>query len=263
MISLRTYLTKLASDYFISYGSNERTKIDTSVDALIKNIKYSFGNDVLEVKTFGSYQRDTILPRKYDSKSDVDIMIIFDHNRLELQPESYRQRLIKFADAYYSNSFSKMDFPTVRVDMKHITLDLIPTKKNNFWGTHHIPDRNNQWMETNPDSFTKDLETKNKNNSSVVKPVIRLLKAWNANAGYPYESFKLEKVVAGKMFWSGNIDDDFFAVIENNMSSWDLSTQGAKDKLQVMKNAIANVKSYMKQDNDAQTKLWLHRVLPQ
>ncbi len=261
MISLRTHLTNLASEYFISYGTTERTKISASIDALVKNIKYHFGSDVLDVKVFGSYQRDTILPRKYDSKNDVDIMILFDHNKLQIQPESYRQRLIKFAEAYYKNSFSKLDFPTVRIDMLHITLDLIPTRKD-LWGNYHIPDKNNQWMSTDPDGFTKDIETANKNNNSVVKPVARLIKAWNANSGYPYESFKLEKIIVGKWSWKGNIDDDFFSIIEYTMSSWDLDTQVAKDKLTVLKNAIANVKKYLNEDNAEQAKLWLHRVLP-
>jgi hypothetical protein len=262
MKSINGYLTKLAADYFISYGTTEKTKIDTSVDALKKGIKLNFGNDLIEIKTFGSYDRGTMLPRRIDSMSDVDIMIVFDHERLNILPESYRQKLIRYADTSYTRSGTKLDFPTVRVDLTHVILDLVPTIKNSLWGNYQIPDKNNRWMTTDPSGFTNDLESKNTNNGSVVKPVIRLLKAWNSANGYPYESFQLEKIIAGKSFWAKNIEEDFFAVIDNNLSSWDLSTQTAKDRLNVFKNTIRNVRDYLKNDDEENAKLWLHRVLP-
>ncbi len=262
MITINQYLTNLASNYFIGYGTTERSKIDTSIATLIKNLKSYFGDEIKDVKVFGSYQRDTILPRKYDSKSDVDIMIIFDHDKLNLQPKSYRQKIVRFVSEYYWNSLSKMDFPTVRIDLLHITLDLIPTKVDGFFGMYYIPDRNNQWMTTDPDKFTKDLQYKNTSNSYVVKPVIRLVKSWNAGSNYPYESFKLEKKIEERMFWAGKVEEDFFGIVDY-LSSWDLDSQGAKEKLMVFKNAISYVKDYLKQNNEMMAKKWLHRVLPE
>jgi predicted nucleotidyltransferase len=45
------------------------TTIKTRID--------SYFADVTEKKLFGSYVRETILPRKADSNSDVDLMVVF------------------------------------------------------------------------------------------------------------------------------------------------------------------------------------------
>ena len=262
MISVNRYLTKLASEYLISYGSSEKSKIDISVEALKKGIISSFGSNLLEVKTFGSYDRGTMLPRRIDSNSDVDIMIVFDHDKLNLLPESYRQKLIRYADSSYLRSDTKLDFPTARIDLTHVTLDLVPAIKNNFRNTYQIPDRANQWMDTDPNGFTDSLESINSKNGSVVKPVIRLLKAWNSTNGYPFESFQLEKIIAGKLFWSNILEQDFFSAVENNLSLSNLDTQIAKNKLSVLKNAIGYVKTYLVRDDETSAKLWLDRVLP-
>src|SRR5690606_5767709 len=214
MISINTYLSTLASTYFISHGSTERNSINTSLSALKTNLKVHFKSDILSVEIFGSWKRDTTLPRKYDSYSDVDVMIIFDHDRLQRTPETYRNWIKTFAKSKYPRSVIQKDFPTVRIDMKHITFDLIPTKKSTWlFKSYQIPDKNNNWMETEPHSFTNIVIFKNSNNGSRVKPVLRLVKAWNANNGRPFDSYLLEKHVVDNVWWTFNttIESAFFA----------------------------------------------------
>lgn len=51
-----------------------------------------FSNEVVEKKIFGSYVRGTILPRKVDEKSDVDIMIVF-NNPYGYKPQTFLNKL--------------------------------------------------------------------------------------------------------------------------------------------------------------------------
>ena len=50
-------------------------------------------------------------------------------------------------------------------------------------------------MNTDPNAFNTDLTNCNKNNNNLIKPLIRIMKYWNANAGYVFESYQLEKIL--------------------------------------------------------------------
>jgi len=73
-MSINSYLQQLASDLVLS--ESEKSSITTSINT-IKSRLESYFSDVTEKKTFGSYVRSTILPRKADSQSDVDLMVVF------------------------------------------------------------------------------------------------------------------------------------------------------------------------------------------
>lgn len=75
-MSVNTYLQSLASSLVLS--TSEKDSITTSVNT-IKSRLDGYFSDVVEKKVFGSYFRETILPRKVDEKSDVDIMVVFNN----------------------------------------------------------------------------------------------------------------------------------------------------------------------------------------
>ena len=99
-MSVNTYLQSLASSLVLS--TSEKDSITTSVNT-IKSRLDGYFSDVVEKKVFGSYFRETILPRKVDEKSDVDIMVVF-NNPYGYKPQSFLERLKKFAEYYYSSS---------------------------------------------------------------------------------------------------------------------------------------------------------------
>src|SRR4051794_1761567 len=97
-------LDNLSKLYYIKHGSEEQKSIDASVVHLHSNLKSWFVKAVLKVEDFGSYKRDTILPRKYDEHSDVDLLVFFDHGSINITPNAYRDRLVKFAENKYPQS---------------------------------------------------------------------------------------------------------------------------------------------------------------
>ncbi|SFB04035.1 hypothetical protein SAMN04515620_11422 [Collimonas sp. OK607] len=101
-------------------------------------------------------------------------------------------------------------------------------------------------MTTNPNDFNATLEAKNKEHKSLIKPTIRLFKYWNATAGFPFQSFEMEKWVCGMSFWfQANQKDYFFAVIENLNTSTSYS-QWVNNEITRAKNVVANVRRYEK-----------------
>lgn len=263
MANLNTYLTDLSYNYFISYGTDERESIKTSIETLEKRLKSDFGDLILDVQIFGSWKRDTTLPRKYDVNSDIDFLIIFDHNQQNRTPETYRNWINDFAQDKYASSISKKNFPTIRLDMQHITFDLVPSiiEKHSVFNFYYIPNSGNNWMQTNPFEFNQEVINANKYNQSMVKPVLRLMKAWNSNNGYPFESYDLEtRIMKCVNFGYGNIESCFFEAV-NCLPYWN-GPESRNNKVLAFRKSLKLVQQALLQDNRAEAINYLHKSLP-
>jgi predicted nucleotidyltransferase len=258
MASINGYLKNLSDDLFISYGSAERISIEGSFTTLKQRLEAYFGNKIQSVKAFGSYPRGTILPRAYDPKSDIDLLITFNTQSYpEYSTSTYRNNLMNFAKYRYSRSQYYKDFPTVVLELNKIKFDLVPcVARTNFWGTEklHIPDSYNNWQETEPFTFAGELSAANTRYNSIVKPVIRLLKLWNAGSGYPLASFSLEQEIAGMNFSGDNYESGFFYAIQQLTVS--------HNKVTTLKNNAERVREYLDSDNSERAMHWLYKILP-
>lgn len=259
-VSINNYLMTLSYSYYISHTSDENTKIRTSVDNISSKLKYNFGSKILSISTFGSYERDTILPRKYDSKTDVDILIVFDHTNLGMAVSTYREWLLKFANDNYVRSITYKNFPTVVVELSHIAFDLVPAKREGYPSQLYIPDSVYGWQTTNPVEFNKLVSDANGSYNNIVKPIIRLLKAWNAKAGYPFTTYNLEMQIAKMNFVGDDYQKGFFWAI-TYLDDSALSVEG-KAKLSTLRSNKDWVIMYLNADNLEKAKETLHRMIP-
>lgn len=264
--SINTKLGQLAQVFYISHGTPEQKKIDASVDAIKRKLRNYFGPDITEIIEFGSYKRDTILPRKYDDNSDVDLMVVFNHASLNVQPGTYRNYLINFADDQYSRSEYYKSTPTVVLELSHIKYDLVPTyvQTSQFLNakTIYIPKSEADWMVTDPYGFNKVLDAANSRHNWNIKRVIRLLKAWNAKVGYPISSFDLEKEVAGMSFFFCRTLEDYFFYAIDRLSSHRSGNVTASQKIQSLKENAKRVKTALQLENTISAYLWLAHILP-
>lgn len=122
---------------------SEKQSIDRSVDTLISRANAYFGGfDGCLV--FGSYARGTILPRKADDHSDVDIMMVFDDDD-DYRPQAYINRIKKFAEGKYWSSIVHQDRPSVVLDMQHIRIEMTPGKNYGVEGWYCIPRDASAW----------------------------------------------------------------------------------------------------------------------
>ncbi|MEO8666713.1 MAG: nucleotidyltransferase domain-containing protein [Ignavibacteria bacterium] len=260
--SLNRKLLELASEYYISHGSIEQIKIDTSVETLKSRLKSHFGKNILNIIEFGSYKRDTILPRQFDELSDVDLMIIFNHSSLQVSPGTYRNYLMKFAEERYSRSDVKKSSPTVVLELEHIKYDLVPAyiQENAFYErrTIFIPRNDSNWMPTDPFGFNTDLTTLNSRHNGNIKRTIRLLKAWNAKTGYPISSYELEKEIVGISYWGCSELEDYFFKAINDFNIFSPMQQ----KIEALKANALKVKNCLKNLNSSGALDWLSHILP-
>ena len=265
MASIEKNLKSLANDFYISKDSTEKIKIEASLKNIKSKVKQKFGNSIIDIVEFGSYVRKTNLPRTYDEKSDIDLMIVFNHDRLNWTPATYRKYLLQFTDEYFRNSISYKSSPTVVLELNYIKYDLVPAfQRDEGWFTTsmvmYIPKSDTDWLETDPHSFSEKLKEVNENYNFNVKRIIRLLKAWNAKVGYPYESFTLEKKIAKMSFSGDNLEEGFFYAIDN--LAIDSYSTSAEKKLNALKDNAERVEDAL-HDEDMKTALrWLGHILP-
>ena len=262
-IGLNNHLKKISSELFIKHNAGERKKIDISIENIFDKLEEYFGDQTDELLVFGSYTRDTILPRRFDPNSDIDILIQFNTNHYaKLKPESYRNQLKKFAEINYRNSIVLKDHPSIVIELNHIKFDLVPSyfDKGFFYDSIEIPNRNGGWMETKPVAFNKKLTDANKNYNSIVKPVIRLLKYWNASHGYPYYSFELETAIADMDFNNDNYESGFLYAIkklsDSELPDW------ATNKVEILRSNGKWVSEYLEREEIQKAKKSLEKILP-
>jgi hypothetical protein len=243
-MSVLSFLTNTASSAVLS--ASEQSSIATSITTLQSRMSLHFDSGAIAQHfRFGSSTRGTILPRSMDEQSDIDYMVVFSDG--SATPQTYLNRLKTFVEKRYGSSEIYQSSPTIVLELNHIKFDLVPATKS-WLGELQIPNGASGWMTTNPNDFNATLDAKNKEHKSLIKPTVRLFKYWNATAGFPFQSFEMEKWACGLSFWFlSNQKDYFLAVIENLNTSTSYS-QWANNEITRAKNFVANVRQYEKDE---------------
>lgn len=253
--SINNRLTIFArEELVIHYDSTERTNIQVSIEQLERILKYKLADEWKGSLKFGSLTRNTILPRKYDPHSDVDLMVIFNTDSNRYNPLWYREKLRRIISTAYPNSISQKDFPAVKLELYHIMFDVVPAYTQDFWGTtYFIPDGQNAWTSTVPNDINNRLEQMNQSyGDNIVRQVLRLCKYWNASNNYPFESYLMEKQIVEMFFWWGdNLFEKFLSVLRNLAGNRTGVSQ-----------ALYWIERYGREGNELKQFEWLQRLLP-
>lgn len=257
-MSVLSYLEGRARDALME--ADEKESIKKSIATLKARLNTYFEGKLKDHFQFGSSTRGTILPRSMDEHSDIDYMIVFNND--DSVPQTYLDRLKRFAETYYGKSEIYQSSPTIVLELNHIKFDLVPAKTV-WYGGYKIPDGSGGWMDTDPNDFNTKLEDKNKEHSSLIKPTIRLAKYWNAENGYLYDSFTFEKWIVSLWFWNcTNLKDYFFTVIDK-LPIESEPTQWRKDKIARAKDIVAEVKRLEKEGMPVSAEREIIKLIPE
>lgn len=260
-MSVNTHLTKLSSDLVLS--SSEKSSISTSISTLKYRLDSYFGSSINSQQQFGSSTRGTILPRKADSNSDIDYMIEFSTSDGKKKPQTYINRLKRFAEAKYSRSEIHQSHPTIVLQLNHINFELVPAVKSFF--SLQIPSPSSSWQEwidTNPSRIDSQLLDKNKQNGYNIKPLVRLVKYWNAQNVHPFNSFSLEEYIIGKSFYLCNSLKEYFYEFWDGFSCTYDTAQYIKDKVERAKRYSRNAKQYERDDMPHLAESEIKKIVP-
>lgn len=258
-MSVQSYLLEIASNAVLS--SAEEAMIDTSILSIKARLSLWFGNEVNEAKQFGSSTRGTILPRSMDEKSDIDMLIVFSDR--QYRPQTYIERIRRFAEEKYYSSEIGQSHPTVVLALNHIKFDLVPAIS--AWGGGYlIPAPSvgySDWQATNPDSFSEQLIEKNRQHGFHLKRLIRLVKYWNSVNGYVYDSYDLERSIVNNLrYHLGFKEYVYYAFnelsLELNAAQWKF------DKVARAKKVIEQTRFYEELDLVSAAENEIKKIIP-
>lgn len=240
-MSVLSYLTDLEKELRLS--STEKASIETSKNNLMQKLQLYFGASVIDTLVFGSYKRNTNLPRKVDGDSDVDILVVFVDNGTK--PQAYINRLKKFAEDSYLRSEIYQSSPSVVLELNHIKFELTPALTVPYSAQYRIPDSSNSyadWLYTDP----YEIDKRNKGDN--YRQNTRLIKYWNILGDKYFKSYGLEKHVVDYTFYSSNnLKEQIFSYLKNFSTSFNYSKK-ANDYITRTHEIIRNVEQY---ENDS------------
>lgn len=256
-MSVSTYLRQRASAAVLS--TSEKASIATSIATLKIRLNAYFGADLSEHFTFGSYTRDTILPRAMDRASDIDYMVVWKAGGY--QPQTYLDRLKKFVEYYYSRSEISQSNPTIRLELNHIMFELVPALRSASGYGYQIPSGTQAWQSTDPNDFNSTLAAKNASERYLLKPAIRLAKYWNAKNGYVYDSYLFERLIVGFVFWNCSSERDYLFTIFDKLSV-PTGTLWQKNAVERAKRIVAEVRSLEASGYPATAEVEVKKLVP-
>lgn len=259
-MTVLTHLNNLSSELVLS--ENEKSSISTSLSTLSYRLNIYFGTNITSHFKFGSYPRVTILPRRADSLSDVDYMIVFSTQDGKKTPQTYLDRLRRFAETKYSTSEIYQSSPTIVLSLNHIRFELVPAIYDYGYQIPSPASSWSKWLRTDPSQADKDILDKNKDNNYQIKPLVRLIKYWNATQGYPFTSYSLERYIVQKYYWGCiSLRDYFYAFWSDFECQWD-SPQSTKDKVKRAKKYAQEAKNYEMEDMPITAENEIEKIVP-
>lgn len=262
-MTVSSYIKSIADNAVLS--SSEKDSIARSETALKQRLKAHFGTEIKKHFRFGSYDRGTILPRSMDQNSDVDYMIVFESG---FRPQTYLDKLRRFVNSKYTQSQISQSHPVIKLELNHIRFELVPAVENLFYGLS-IPKKDgteDNWISTDPKDSNSLLVEKNADNNYLIKPLIRLVKYWNACNGYVYDSFELETdVVAYDYSYLGffppkDLKNCFFEFMKSRPELW--QPQRQTERIQRAKKIIDETRNFEKMGQSAAAEQKIKTLIP-
>ncbi|MBN6067726.1 nucleotidyltransferase [Aggregatibacter actinomycetemcomitans] len=258
-MTVSSYLNELANQLIIR--DSEKDSIRRSFSTLESRLNNYFNGDIEFVRKFGSYHRETILPRNYDINSDVDVLVKFTDK--SYKPQTYLNKLKQFAEYWYSRSEIYQSSPTIVLELNHIKFELVPCLDAEWYesGNYKIPSKASdyqEWLLTSPFEFNDELTRRNKTFNYKIKLLIRVLKRWNVNTRYSkiYDSFKLEEKIVnhGFSYLNSSLKDYFFDFV-TNMNGFDLPSY-KREEVEKLINKVKEI-----QRNEDNYPIWAENEL--
>jgi predicted nucleotidyltransferase len=264
-MTINSYLTSLANRAILR--DDEKASVQRSITALQTRLTNHFGTQISQHFLFGSHSRGTVLPRSMDPQSDVDYMVVFADTGL--QPQSYLDRLRRFSELQYARSEVAQSHPTVVLELNHIRFELVPAVRDWFSGLQ-IPARGSgyqNWQDADPNGFNQTLTSANQANGNLIKPLVRVMKYWNATAKYPFESYALEQQIVGQgygffgLFASRQLAEYFVQAVDS-LDAGFFAPQWKQEAVSRLKQRTSLAQSQERSGNAVQAETTIKQLLP-
>lgn len=146
----------------------------------------------------GSWDRHTLT--RYLSEGDVDVMVVlhYGENKGWDTAEGTILALDRFKvilQAAYPSATLRRDRNCITMQFSEFRLDVVPAFRYKT-GYYTIPDSiRRRWVPTDPIAFADKITAVNTTMDGSFVPLIKMVKGWNRDKGWPIRSFHLECIM--------------------------------------------------------------------
>lgn len=265
-MSSNSYLEQLDRK-IIALNKDSKGSVNTSIETLECHLRnWDKYDSIVEHKAFGSFVRDTNLPKCIDADADVDYMIVFD--TMDKKPQTYLNYVKEFVDLKYKTSKRYQDHPTIALDLNNIKFELMPAIQ--IWGHaypgYHIPAPTSlvlEWINTYPQKLQTDLDVADIRNHGMLRPVIRLIKYWNVLNGKIMTSFRIEEYIISHVFFGCHDLADYFFDAVRNLTMVEPISDDKRKKLESFMSFMTMAKKYKDLKDDKPAENIIKLLLPE
>ena len=265
-MSCNSYLNTINSQ-ILAKNSEDEDNINNSIDYLGRHLRAWEGFDeVDDYFPFGSYVKNTCLPRCIDNSADVDYIVVFNSNKLT--PQTYLNKVSRFIEAKYPRSQRYQSHPTIVLDMNNIKFEVMPAI--HLWGYgnnyYNIPAPQTGavvWTTTQPLELQRRLDAADELYDGMLRPVIRLIKYWNVRNGKILTSFRIEEYVISQAYLGCNNLFDFFSHAVRNLTHCEYLPDYKRRQLQSFVGLIANAVNFSNLNAEPAAEQILHNLIPE
>jgi predicted nucleotidyltransferase len=257
------HLTKIAVQSILA--DDAKDVVQRTLGALQTRLQQHFGARMQSSVVFGSYSRGTILPRAMDARSDIDYMVVFSASEPSVQ--ACLEQLKEFAKQSLGIAEPSHDQATLRLETQQLRFELVPATCNLFGGLQIAAPAgpHGSWLDTDPQAVHDKLTEAHRRHGGLIRPLVRVMKYWNATANYPFEPFALEQKVVGfahaQTTPAARISDYFVHFVETLHVSWaDQATK--RDAVERLKAMTAQARQFQRSGLDIQAKGVMVQLLP-
>jgi hypothetical protein len=194
---MATTITQAFNEYAsnLELRSRQVTLVSERRGNVVRALKQSLSLHDEESKVIGSWDRRTLT--RYLSEGDVDVMVILHYgdNKEWDNPDGTIRALDRFRailDRAYPDTAKRRDRNCITMGFSEFRLDVVPAFKHDD-GYYKIPDSvRRRWVKTDPFTFAEKITDVNTTMEGTFVPLIKMVKGWNREVGWPIRSFHLE-----------------------------------------------------------------------
>ena len=147
---------------------------------------------VLDSFLTGSYSRSTMIAPL--SEADIDIFVVLSSEYYEKDGQA---KLLDKVKSVVKKTYTKTpkiskNGQAVTITFTDFIVDVVPSF-NRSGGGYLIPNSSTgKWIATDPKAHVKIMSEHNKNHNGNLVPLVKMIKCWNRNISFSFNSFHLE-----------------------------------------------------------------------
>ena len=119
-----------------------------------------------------------------------------------------------------------------------------------------------EWISTNPSGTNQALQDKNAANNFAIKPLVRLVKYWNATKDHPFASFELEQYIVGRSFLGCSALKDYFYDFWTGLSCSYDTAQYVKNMVESAREHARKAQAYEDDNMPGTAELEIKKIVP-